>query len=443
MAERYELLPVLRARPLLAVAPRTAERIGLTTCRRLYLWYGTHAVEVEIELDNTLEEQELCITQDSLEALRVPMHLPFALRREGANLHIGPSVGILAARTEAGLASMVHVLSHHLQGETEPRGAVLACSVEGLDLARDEVRGYLYNPRSGAWEAGVYSLPRALFKRVPLPAGVREALHERLGNRVFNNYLLSKWEMHQWLHPFAALRPHLPATILLRKPRDLIRWIKQRQDILIKPTTGSQGQGIVRMQGRDEGQVAVWRDEANDREPRLFPTAEQAATWWWEHKASACIAQQRIVLMQHHEQAVDFRVLLAKDGSGEWQAFGTVARFGAPGRQVSNISRGGRAMMAQEALVHELGWSEQKAARAVADMEALAVEAGRALDACGPLYGNLGVDLALDVAGQLWLLELNNLDPNHTIAIDAGNRSLFYALKRANLHYAQRLAGFY
>ena len=45
-------------------------------------------------------------------------------------------------------------------------------------------------------------------------------------------------------------------------------------------------------------------------------------------------------------------------------------------------------------------------------------------------------------AGHIWIIEVNNKDPNHTILLDAKDRQQLYSIKRANMLYAKRLAGF-
>lgn len=43
---------------------------------------------------------------------------------------------------------------------------------------------------------------------------------------------------------------------------------------------------------------------------------------------------------------------------------------------------------------------------------------------------------------NLWLIEMNNRDPDPTIALDINNVQLYYDLKTNPLFYAKSLAGF-
>ncbi|HHW48361.1 MAG TPA: hypothetical protein GXX14_07065 [Clostridiaceae bacterium] len=56
--------------------------------------------------------------------------------------------------------------------------------------------------------------------------------------------------------------------------------------------------------------------------------------------------------------------------------------------------------------------------------------------------GNFGVDIGIDREGHLWLIEVNNRDPDPSIALDIHDKPLYYSLKTGILYYAKSLAGF-
>jgi carbamoylphosphate synthase large subunit len=75
----------------------------------------------------------------------------------------------------------------------------------------------------------------------------------------------------------------------------------------------------------------------------------------------------------------------------------------------------------------------------IADM---AAAVANKLDEYGINCGTLGFDIGLDQMGRLWLIEINNRDPDPGIALDIHNTQLYYALKTGPLFYAKYLAGF-
>ena len=75
-------------------------------------------------------------------------------------------------------------------------------------------------------------------------------------------------------------------------------------------------------------------------------------------------------------------------------------------------------------------------------MESLAVKACESLEKTGMHLGNIGMDIGLNRSGHLWIIEINNRGPDMTIALDAGDREMYYRIKSAPLDYAKWLSGF-
>jgi len=107
---------------------------------------------------------------------------------------------------------------------------------------------------------------------------------------------------------------------------------------------------------------------------------------------------------------------------------------------VSNISSGGTAYRVTEILEKVMPSS------VVPSMEEkirnFDLEICNALDEIGINCGDLGVDVGVDTQGCLWLIEINNRDPDPTIALNIRDRRLYYDLKAGRLLYAKALAGF-
>jgi hypothetical protein len=75
-------------------------------------------------------------------------------------------------------------------------------------------------------------------------------------------------------------------------------------------------------------------------------------------------------------------------------------------------------------------------------MSRLAVHASVAREQYGIHCGNLGLDLAIDTRNKLWILEINNQNPDHYIALLAGYENIFLQARLTNMLYCKYLAGF-
>jgi len=64
------------------------------------------------------------------------------------------------------------------------------------------------------------------------------------------------------------------------------------------------------------------------------------------------------------------------------------------------------------------------------------------LDEYGLNCGTLGLDIGVDLEEKIWLIEINNRDPDPSIALNVHDLQLYYELKTGPLFYAKFLAGF-
>jgi len=157
---------------------------------------------------------------------------------------------------------------------------------------------------------------------------------------------------------------------------------------------------------------------------------------------SRFIIQKALDLIATDEKTIDFRALIVKDHYGEWRDIGIIARHGVKGSITSNISTGGSAELAQITLKNILKLTDEEVSKFRKRMSTIAINAARGLEESGISCGNLGVDLGVDLNGDVWIVEINNRDPNHTIALDAKDRQMFFKVRLQNMLYAKKLAGF-
>lgn len=124
------------------------------------------------------------------------------------------------------------------------------------------------------------------------------------------------------------------------------------------------------------------------------------------------------------------RVLVQRDGSGNWQITGTGARIGRPGSIVSNLYGGGEAWPLEPVLMESLAMTDAQAVALRRRIEHIALRVAHEIDvACRRTgyVGELGIDIAIDRSGQLWFFEANSRT----------GRNLF---RQAGLYDASRLA---
>jgi glutathione synthase/RimK-type ligase-like ATP-grasp enzyme len=421
------------------------ENIGKTAGRNrkiAYVRFGIKCCEVKIETSEKIKKGELLLSSEVIEALKIPLYLSYEIVFYRNNIIIGPYIGLLTEKKQEGLRKKVDNLKSYVYSYEEIGGAVLAFTEEGVDVGNHLICGFIYNPENGTWEEGCYPYPASIFKRTGIKMNLRNHFQSLLGDTIFNNYIFSKWEAHQWLNNFEGVRQYLPDTVLYEKSLDMGEVLKRHKSVYIKPTYGSQGDGIIKLDAKEDCFTVQYRPKGEKVE-QSFQTFDELNIFLKNSLIDRkYIVQRSLELISAEERTIDIRLILVKGGDGHWHDLGLIARRGVKGEITNNVSTGGGTVAAEVIFKNVLNLSAEEVTELKNKIGYIGKRAAIGLEESGVSCGNLGIDIGIDAEGHIWIIEINNIDPNHTIAIDAKDRRMFYRARLLNMLYARRLAGF-
>jgi hypothetical protein len=378
----------------------------------------------------------LGLSAELVERLQIPAGLRLQARCDGRRLRLGPAVGIIGGRRPEELAPRLPFLANHLL--TVRDGLFVATDLASLSAAAGggPVKGQ-WRLGEGGWAEGEFPLPKVLFRRYgAAPAAALLTALQARGALVMNERIFHKEEAARWLAADPELRPHLPETVRLAGVSSVLAMLERHPSLFVKPVWGSLAGGILR--------VRRWSVETAAGDLISCADAETlAAALTPLLPRTAGLVQQGLELAGVGGRMIDFRVIVQKNGHGEWQTSGMVARAGEERLFVSNMATGGFPFAVADALALLFGPAPEQVFRRKLELARLGIAAAKALEAgSGLLLGDLGLDMAYDHAGHLWLIEANNRDPDHNIGWEAGDWSLFYRFRQLPLRCACALAGF-
>jgi glutathione synthase/RimK-type ligase-like ATP-grasp enzyme len=329
--------------------------------------------------------------------------------------HPGPLWQLLAEEAQA---AGLHVLFFH---------------PHQVDASARTAKGWLHG--DGRWQSGPCVLPGVIVDLVfvqvsrtdPLYAANKRLLAAH-GHLLLNPRLPDKRGVWRALADWQPLHPHLPQTDVLQSVQQVDEWLARHPAVFLKPVRGSGGHGVLKVE-RVAGEHR-YRLTANKNQ--ILAPPELHRLLQARMKKERHLLQEALSLFEVEGRKIDLRVVLHRDGGREWQPVATVPRAGAAGMAVTNLAQGGEA--------RTLEWLNEQAVHQGVPMppceeiERVAVEASRAVTAVRPTLAFLGLDLALDTAGRLWVLDINPRPGRKVLSQDA--RRLAF---RHLAHYAQSL----
>jgi hypothetical protein len=237
--------------------------------------------------------------------------------------------------------------------------------------------------------------------------------------------LSNKWNVHQVLVRKPNIKPFLPSTLLYCRFNDLRQELLHRSLVFLKPINGTGGRGILRIQRLPNGTYSI---SGRTQSRRIIP--EQRVNMpklrsmiIQKQPNQRFIIQQGIDLRLNTDSVHDYRLLIQKNGSGEWEVTGCVGRIGPSGSVTSNLHGGGKAVPMLKLL--QLWFKNQKKVTQVADdIHSFSHQLVEVLEDSYGRLCELALDIAVDRSGRVWLLEVNTKPAREVFAL-IGDQSTY------------------
>ncbi|MDR9857993.1 YheC/YheD family protein [Paenibacillus sp. VCA1] len=263
----------------------------------------------------------------------------------------------------------------------------------------------------------------------------------RYGAHVFNERFLDKNEVFDTLKSDSSLARYLPESHLLTGFSVLKKMCQHHSVVFLKPVRGSLGKGIIRISKQPDGTYqTLSTSSAGARRQSYSSLTKLFSGLSGKMKTTRYQIQQGLTLIDHGKRPIDFRALVQKNGAGNWIVTSIVARIAGGNHFVSNLARGGTLSTVKDAVSRCMLPPEVKNT-AYAKLHRASLEIARGIDNLIPLhFGELGIDLAMDNSGKIWMLEVNS-KPSKNDNTPLNEQKIRPSVKRL-LEYCCYLSGF-
>ncbi|GIP37685.1 hypothetical protein J31TS4_09650 [Paenibacillus sp. J31TS4] len=254
-----------------------------------------------------------------------------------------------------------------------------------------------------------------------------------------------KWKAMELFASEPSLKKWIPKTKTY-SPEAFRSLIGEFPIVYVKPGNGTGGSGVVRVSRESEGyRIAARTRSMKTVTVHRFSTQGDVIRWLdrWVNSQSirGChfMAQQGLDLALIPDRVSDVRLLIQKTGQGKWDVTGLALRAGGKNSPTSNqiFNNGGKVYNFDSFMTERFGRS--KAAEIREECEALGHEIVRVIESKFGSMLEFGLDLGVDVNGDVWLIEVNP-KPAHDTFLKSGDDDIYRKSIRRPLQYAVHLA---
>lgn len=341
---------------------------------------------------------------------------------KGSQLRIGPYVGVLTAPTKVRTSARrrygrdTEYLREVCAAGTRMDLVAFVFSYDAVNISNGRLIGWLPEPqRYGRWHPREFPLPNVVFNRIPTRGQERSKRARQLigyatqhkSMRLFNKGFMDKWSVYKDLSQHSGVKHMVPTTAVFRGLPMLKSWLRRHRSVYLKPSSGSLGEGIVVVRLTIRGITCRYRNE------RKRPVTEYARSVEAVYSRIKRIIARRRYLIQPDLNLLtvdgtpfDVRLLMQRSSRGKWCRTKMFARVARRGEYTSNISRGGSGVPLDKLLVRI---APRKAQHVLQAVRRAGVTVAQAVESLAETpVGELGIDIGIDRALNLWLIEVNS-----------------------------------
>jgi glutathione synthase/RimK-type ligase-like ATP-grasp enzyme len=323
--------------------------------------------------------------------------------------------------------------------------SVVVFTPEDVEETSGLVHAQVFRPDKKRWARVRMRIPRLVYDRARYQKNSRFkellAFRRKHAHLLYlNRPLRNKWIIYRTLRSVPSFRPFLPATRLYQSPDDVSLMLKKFPTVYFKPINGTGGRGILRIDRQRSGMLLLQgRNHARDIVPARSIRRETLAPAIrsWDLHGDKYIVQQGLDIKLPDGRVHDYRMLVQKNGSGEWQATGCAGRVGRRNSITSNLHGGGTAASMEE-LLGERNEDADRIGSIRQTVETFSLAVAKHLEQTYGALCELALDLAIDRKGDIWLLEVNP-KPAREVFLQAGEREIYRRAVTLPLEYSMWL----
>lgn len=340
--------------------------------------------------------------------------LPVRLEKTNKGTYqMGPFVGILTSEGGSPFRGNHQNFIDLINLGKKMGVTVYVVTPRGLQYGNSVVMGYLFKKGENKenWVPTILPLPNVIYNRIPTriaeqKAEVQSAI-QLINEReipFFNPSFFNKWTLFQYLIN-SPEKKYLPATLQLDQISSLQKMLQSFPSVMLKPTDGKAGNGMMKVT-RQKKNYSLFYQASQHRKNLTFSSLPAL----WSHirslqQGKSYLIQQAIQLAQFEGSPYDVRMLLQKNGKGDWGVSGTGIRVAGKQAISTHVPMGGRIENIAKVLPASFPNRESEI---LGNLKKMGLRISKLIEEKSVgTFGEMSMDIGLDVDGNPWFFEAN------------------------------------
>lgn len=325
-------------------------------------------------------------------------------------------------------------------------------SIENIDWTEHKIKGITFRKETNTWEWFWFPIPNIIYDKgifltdtlKPAAKKLRKNFRDSYNIHFINSKnSLNKWELCHHLTKYDDIKKYIPHTIIYKNFNDVLEMLNRYNFIFIKSFYGSKGREVLSIQLIEDNYKLNYYDKSDMklRELLIYDKNDLKAFIDTFTKDKKFIIQKGIRLVKHNKSNVDIRIMLMKNRTGHWTIMYEYARIAKNGSTITSASAGGEIAIYEKLYPFLSNHHLNDNLPTIDIICDVAINIANCIDKEFGLFGELGIDLGVDLDGDIWIFEANakpgSLADNITFGM---NRDTIY---KAMLKYKTDLNNYY
>jgi hypothetical protein len=283
-------------------------------------------------------------------------------------------------------------------------------STQDVDLSEKKIKGTYFNYAKKRWEEKEFPLPDVIYVRGGSGKNIGDLLaqFDSMGIKRINPiHAFNKGELYEQLYQDENVRPFLPPTESVENMNQIKEMIQKLGTVYVKARRGRKGTKVMRIETLPNNSYLysysilghLVRKKVNSMES----LQKAIKAFFGDRKV---IVQQAIDLVKlSNNRLVDFRAELQRNKEGKIDIVGICIRVGRKNAPITTHS----AAYKYDTYLNKLfpDYSTQKINALKNKINAFLIDVYSSVEKKYGIFGEIGIDFAVDKKGKIWLIECN------------------------------------